>query len=899
MGRSDLLPSDRATHFRTHSDAIAIARPFFRFLEYWLTHAMNIPDLRIMSEQRCPSKETTMRNNFCRIASAMAACLGCLVTALPSLPAVGAVNRWTAIGPDGANVVALAIDPRTPSTAFAGTMGSGVLKSVDGGTSWATANASLPTANVLTLAIDPATPSTLFAGTDAGVFKTIDGGQSWAAANNGLVGAQSITVNALAIDPGSPATLYAATSGGVFKTNDGAASWTSINAGLSTLTPRLIAIDPTSPSTLYVGVDDAVYYVYNGVFKSTDAGTSWSRIYTVRCGFMCDGAPSVAAIAIDPHSPSRLYVAVAFGELVRTLDGGASWSDIVPPQADLWSLAIDPTSPATLYAGTYSGAVYRTTDAGDHWTPVSDGPLATVSINVIAISASASDTIYAGARTGIVRSLDGAQTWTHLTLGVRNIGVYPLTVDPSASSTIYASVGSGVMKTTDGGVHWADSSLGVSDQSLSSLVIDPALPSTLYAGNGSPFSFRGSSVYKSTDAGAHWAPASNGLPASDVQALAIAPSRGSTVYVGQNFAGVSKTADGGSSWTRANNGVTAVGIYVSALAVDPTNADIVYVATPPTGRPDTDAKIFKSTNGAAQWRQVPIAVPAGTSITSLAIDPATPSTIYAAYADYGDPGRGGVFKSTDSGETWTTAQQLLPDTWVRALAIDPVSPSQIYGATRQGVYRSADAGVSWTPINAGLPSLDVWSISIDRTGSLLRAATAAGLFEYQISGPPPLASVPVIEYFYAAFGHYFITSSPVEISALDNGTFPGWVRTGLQFNAYGAPNENSAPVCRFFSTAFAPKSTHFYTPFFAECAIRQADPSWLLESSAAFYVAVPAGDGSCAAGLTPVYRLYNNGQGAAPNHRYTTDFTMRAQMIAQGWVPEGFGPDAVQMCSPP
>jgi photosystem II stability/assembly factor-like uncharacterized protein len=495
----------------------------------------------------------------------------------------------------------------------------------------------------------------------------------------------------------------------------------------------------------------------------------------------------------------------------------------------------------------------------------------------------------------------GVNRWTAIG-PVGNIGIGPVVVDPTASTTIYGIVDDGVTKTTDGGAHWVDlgsidSGVGVSGL-WGTLLIDPASPSTLYAGTG--FSFGGPSVYKSTDGGAHWAPASHGLPPSDVVALAIAPSQRLILYVGETFEGMFKSSDGAASWTRVNNGLTAVEIYnFSALAVDPTDADIVYVAMPPTGNPGTDAQIFKSTNGAAQWRQVPIAVPAGTSITALAIDPATPSTIYTSYADYRDPGHGGVFKSTDSGETWTAAQHLLPDTWVRALAIDPVSSSQIYVATRNGVYRSVDAGTSWAPINAGLPSLDVWSISIDRTGSLLRAATAAGLFEYQISGQPPSASVPVIEYFYAAFRHYFITSIPGEINALDNGAFPGWVRTGLQFNAYAAPNENSAPVCRFFSTAFAPTSTHFYTPFFAECTIRQADPSWFLESSAAFYVAVPAADGSCAPGLTPVYRLYNNGQGAAPNHRYTTDFTVRAQMIAQGWVPEGFGPDAVQMCSPP
>jgi hypothetical protein len=159
--------------------------------------------------------------------------------------------------------------------------------------------------------------------------------------------------------------------------------------------------------------------------------------------------------------------------------------------------------------------------------------------------------------------------------------------------------------------------------------------------------------------------------------------------------------------------------------------------------------------------------------------------------------------------------------------------------------------------------------------------------------------VPVIEYFYAAFDHYFMTSNPDEIRKLDNEGPTGWVRTGLQFNAYAAPNANSAPVCRFFSVVFAPKSSHFFTAFASECATRQADSAWILESSDAFDIAIPAADGSCAEGFSPIYRLYNNGQGGAPNHRYTTDLAAREQMIAQGWVPEGLGPNAVEMCSPP
>jgi len=823
---------------------------------------------------------------------------------IPPVPA--GVNHWTAIGPDGANVVALVIDPVTPSTAFAGTLGSGVLKTMDGGASWATANVGLPTTNVLALAIDPATSSTLYAGTDAGVFKSIDGGRSWAVANAGLDGTSQSSVNAFAIDPVSPATVYAVTAGGLFKTTNGAASWTSLNAGLSRYLTRLIAIDPTSPSTIYLGVDDTINDSYNGVLKSTDGGASWTQIYTVPCEeilFGCsDGVPSVVAFAIDPHSSSRLYVATSGGTLDHSGDGGATWFGRQAAVLRLFaSLAVDPASSTTLYATTLDGSLVRTTDDGKTWTRVGDGALASVFIKVIAMAASPPATIYAGGD-GIYRSSDGAQTWTHLALGVRTVSVYPLAADPGASSTIYAGTHNSVMKTTDGGAHWAEADSGLSAQlRVYRLAVDPVSPSNVYAVLSTPFT-GGTVIDKSTDGGAHWAFIFRvSFAPATVQALAIAPTQPSTLFIGGVFeGGVLKSTDGGASWAPASNGMTAVGPYVTALAFDPTTADTVYAATLPTDQPDVPAKIFKSTDGAAHWSQIPIGLPSNMEITSLIVDPATPSIIYVGYADYGDPGQGGVFKSSDGGDTWVAASQnLSPTAWVAALTVDPSSPSHVYAATSAGVFMSADGASSWAPLNAGLPNVAVSDLAIDRTGSVLRAATIAGLFEYQLSVASASATVPVIEYYYAGFDHYFITARPDEIASLDSGATAGWRRTGLQFNAYGASASGTVPVCRFFSTAFAPKSSHFHTPFASECAAVQANSSWSLESGAAFYISLTAGDGSCASGLTPVYRLYNNGQGGAPNHRYTTDVIARAQMIEQGWIPEGLGANVVEMCSPP
>ncbi len=165
------------------------------------------------------------------------------------------------------------------------------------------------------------------------------------------------------------------------------------------------------------------------------------------------------------------------------------------------------------------------------------------------------------------------------------------------------------------------------------------------------------------------------------------------------------------------------------------------------------------------------------------------------------------------------------------------------------------------------------------------------------TAPPPPATVTLVEYHHAEWDHYFITGIPDEITKLDNGTFVGWARTGLSFKSYPLGTADSNTVCRFFSTSFAPRSSHFYTPFATECAIVKTNPDWQFEGDV-FNIPIPAIDGSCDAGTVPVYRLYNDGQGAAPNHRYTTDFSVRAQMIARGWIPEGFGDIGVIMCAP-
>ena len=157
--------------------------------------------------------------------------------------------------------------------------------------------------------------------------------------------------------------------------------------------------------------------------------------------------------------------------------------------------------------------------------------------------------------------------------------------------------------------------------------------------------------------------------------------------------------------------------------------------------------------------------------------------------------------------------------------------------------------------------------------------------------------VTVIEYYHAGMDHYFLTADPVEANALDTGVFAGWTRTGESFAMLADPVAGAAPLCRFFSAAFAPKGSHFFTPAASECVFVNGNPHWQFEG-VRLYVKRPAFDGTCPQGTTALYRVFNNGMGGAPAHRYTTSFAIRDQMKAAGLAQEGIGASGVEMCVP-
>ncbi len=312
---------------------------------------------------------------------------------MPTTPATPADRHWVSLGPEAWGIDALAIDPTSPQTIYAG--GEGVFKSTDAGASWSVVYVTSLPNYITALAIDPTSPQTIYAGgtgahIGGGVFKSTDAGRNWI--NTGMT---DTDVYALAIDPKSPQTIYAGTrymdahGGGVFKSTDGGITWSAANTGMNASWILSLVIDPTSPQTIYAGTDRV------GVFKSTDGGGTWSTVNTGLTN------TSVGSLAIDPTSPQTIYAGTG-GGVFKSTDGGNSWKAVNTGLTDpnVRTLAIDPTSPQTIYVGTESKGVFGSTNGGNSWTPVNAG-LAPTRITALMIDAQSSQNLYAGTQ-GVV-----------------------------------------------------------------------------------------------------------------------------------------------------------------------------------------------------------------------------------------------------------------------------------------------------------------------------------------------------------------------------------------------------------------------------------------------------------------------------------------------------------------
>ncbi len=325
----------------------------------------------------------------------------------------------------------------------------------------------------------------------------------------------------------------------------------------------------------------------------------------------------------------------------------------------------------TFYFGSVGGGVWKTTNAGRTWNPAFDSqPIA--SIGAIAVAPSRTDVVYVGTGeadmrsqisygNGMYKSIDAGKTWTHIGLdNTRQIG--RVLVDPKNPDIVFVAAlghvyGSnpdrGVYRSRDGGATWQKVLFTNDNVGAIDLVFDPrdsrVLYATLWNTRRPPWSIYapsygpGSGLYKSTDGGNTWNQLTNGLPVEGVGRIGIAtaPTSPARVYaiVDAKQGGLYRSDDAGATWSKfsGDQRIWGRGWYFCKVAVDPENADVVYVSNTSLYRSIDGGKTFTPIKGA----------PGGDDYHQLWISPDDPKRMVLGSDQ-------GAIVTVDGAQTWSS-----------------------------------------------------------------------------------------------------------------------------------------------------------------------------------------------------------------------------------------------------
>jgi photosystem II stability/assembly factor-like uncharacterized protein len=661
-----------------------------------------------------------------------AALAACLVLAC-QIPARAATERWVPFGPDLSSVRALAVS--STGLIYAGVAERGVFESDDGGSHWTIAAAGGTGFSVRDVAIDPGDSRQVYALTTRGLFRAAAG--AWNYVGPGIYGFGDFGSYAFAVAPSDPNRLYLVEEGEIMVSRDRGASWNglgvhahlggtvdvlrvdprnadvlyagnaelgssdgllkSVDGGFSWHTgsgpggapgPTHVlsfALDPRQPDVQYAGTLD------NGIWKSTDAGETWSRALPTA------SLDVVTALAVDPGDGERIYAAIDHfasdspplmapmrGEIWRSEDGGATWARLAVGQTAVRALAVDPTDPRRAYAGFEQDGVLASGNRGASWHPARRGLRAFTASDVavdphhegslwVAVpDARSSDFFFSNdlfpavVYPGLFHSVDGGRTWAASGRGFDpSSSASRIVFDPVRPERLFALTSTGTLhRSSDGGASWQPMLWPVD-----LLVIDPVNPDTLYAAgavDGSP------AVLKSVDGGETWTDLSGGFATGTgdraFSGLTIRPDRPATLYASCS-AGFFRSLTAGRSWTRLASGESE-GVN-GPIVIDPLDTARMFAS----GGNDLDHQLIKSTDRGVTWQPTSLETP---DLSVLVADFHHLGTFYAVTVVVG-VAAGSPFVSDDDGATWRPlAAGLGPAPWVVNLATDPHVRGRLY-----------------------------------------------------------------------------------------------------------------------------------------------------------------------------------------------------------------------------
>ncbi|MDP3557049.1 MAG: T9SS type A sorting domain-containing protein [Bacteroidota bacterium] len=633
----------------------------------------------------------------------------------------------------------ITIDPTNSNNLWVGAPAGGLWKSTNGGTSWTTNTDNLAVIGCSDLAIDPTNTNIMYLATgdgDAGdtrsigVLKSTNGGTTWAA--TGLTNAvtNNFTIRRLIINPSNPLIVLAATSGGIYRTINGGTNWsqvatgstfdlefkpgdptivyaggttfristnsgaafTTVNAGIPTtgVNRMAIAVTPANANYVYVIASQSAGSGFQGFYRSTNSATGFTQMATTPnlLGWATAGNDTggqgwydlcIAASPLDANE-----VVTGGVNVWRTTNGGTSWaiyghwtgSGAPFTHADHHDLEYDATG--TLY-NTNDGTVYRRTATA--WQEIS-GTTNISQIYKIGLSSLTPNLWITGHQD------NGTSSWNGTTYQARIGGDgMDCFIDRTNDLNMFGETQNGGMrKSTNGGASWATCTSGLTGTApwVTIWKQDPQVATTLYCGRVD--------LFRSTNSAGTW---------SMVTAI---PGTGS----------------------------------IREFAIAPSNNQVIYVLK--------SSGIYKTTNAGTSWTNVTGTVPVGSAAPEfVTIDPLDPNNAWVVLSGYSNGNK--VFMTTNGGTTWTNFTANLPNIPANCSVYQPGSSDRVYVGMDVGIYYRDNVSATWTLYNAGLPNMPISDMEISPADptKLVAASYGRGVWKVDVVGavPPP---APVTNY---------------------------------------------------------------------------------------------------------------------------------------------------------
>ena len=632
-------------------------------------------------------------------------------------------QTWTSITDgktDISSVGAMAIAPSDPNVIYVGTgesqlredltPGTGVYRSTDAGATWNRLGLT-DSHQIADIVVDPRDPDHAWVAAmghafgpnaERGVFRTSDGGKTW---KKVLFINDSTGANDLSIDPSNPRILYASMykfqrtpwsmiagggRSGIWKTVDGGDTWTELTfrPGIPSKPLGKIGIDvsPANPRRIYASIEAPDSS--GGIFRSDDAGESWDRMNTdarfwVRSWYY-------SQVTADPQNENTVYV-MNLGVL-RSIDGGKTFSKVKVPHGDTHAMWIDPKDAKRMINSNDGGGTVSL-DGGTTWSSIHNQP--TAQFYHVTTDNQFPYRIYGAQQDNspvsiASRSDDGliAERDYYSPAGCENATV---AVDPRNPAITYGGCYMGAfsrydhsrrqerdisvgLRNYDG---WAAADVPERFQWTFPVLISPHDPQTLYVAS--------QHVFRTRNEGASWEKISPDLTTHDAKTL---------------------TRTGGPIHGEMTGAEWYATIY--AFVESPKAKGVLWAGS-------DDGMIHLSKNGGTTWENV---TPPGygklTRTAHIDASPHDPAVVYVAANRYQqDDFAPYLWKSADYGKTWTKIVTGIPGSaYTRVVREDPVRRGLLYAGTEVGVWVSMDDGANWQPMQLNLPRVSVRDLTV-------------------------------------------------------------------------------------------------------------------------------------------------------------------------------------------